>query len=325
MRWDNAGGARLGELHGVLVREAMVRRLKAQVMAQLPPKRRQVGAGGALWGVWRGRGLPVGAARGRARARASCAALAESGPGTRQEGPAHKAPPPNDLQLGWPVCPTHPQRHSTPPPSRATQVVRLPKPPPDRWPVDESGKREVPTGDSEDEEEGEEGKDVLVATGEPPTAAGGGSGGSGGGADAAAAADRGTAGAAAADEGKEGKEAPPKMTSAHKTALAKLPDVIDWLLSAMGVARDAGGAGGDENGRDGGSKGRPRRPRRQQQQREENGAAVATRDEVVSGAGADSSRKGDGGNGDSGSRTGGGGGGGGAVSGPKFLIFAHHR
>lgn len=43
MRWDNAGGARLGELHGVLVREVMIRRLKAQVVDQLPPKRRQVG------------------------------------------------------------------------------------------------------------------------------------------------------------------------------------------------------------------------------------------------------------------------------------------
>lgn len=48
MRWDNAGGARLGELHGVLVREVMIRRLKAQVMAQLPPKRRQVWLGARL-------------------------------------------------------------------------------------------------------------------------------------------------------------------------------------------------------------------------------------------------------------------------------------
>ncbi len=41
-RWDNSGGARLAELHGLLVREVMVRRLKSQVLAQLPPKRRQV-------------------------------------------------------------------------------------------------------------------------------------------------------------------------------------------------------------------------------------------------------------------------------------------
>jgi SNF2 family DNA or RNA helicase len=44
MRWDNAGGARLSELHGLLVREVMIRRLKAQVLSQLPPKRRQVRA-----------------------------------------------------------------------------------------------------------------------------------------------------------------------------------------------------------------------------------------------------------------------------------------
>ena len=42
MRWDNAGGARLPELHGLLVRTVMIRRLKKEVMGQLPPKRRQV-------------------------------------------------------------------------------------------------------------------------------------------------------------------------------------------------------------------------------------------------------------------------------------------
>jgi len=60
MRWDNAGGARLGELHGVLVREVMVRRLKAQVMRQLPPKRRQVREGAA--GVGAGGGVRRSAA-----------------------------------------------------------------------------------------------------------------------------------------------------------------------------------------------------------------------------------------------------------------------
>lgn len=48
MRWDNGGGARLAELHGLLVRRLMIRRLKKDVMSQLPPKRRQVGEGGRL-------------------------------------------------------------------------------------------------------------------------------------------------------------------------------------------------------------------------------------------------------------------------------------
>lgn len=42
MRYDYSGGNRLYELHGLLVREVMIRRLKADVMSQLPPKRRQV-------------------------------------------------------------------------------------------------------------------------------------------------------------------------------------------------------------------------------------------------------------------------------------------
>jgi hypothetical protein len=44
MRWDNGGGARLAELHGLLVRRLMIRRLKKDVLSQLPPKRRQVRA-----------------------------------------------------------------------------------------------------------------------------------------------------------------------------------------------------------------------------------------------------------------------------------------
>jgi hypothetical protein len=34
-RWDNSGGVRLAELHGLLRREVMVRRLKSQVRACL--------------------------------------------------------------------------------------------------------------------------------------------------------------------------------------------------------------------------------------------------------------------------------------------------
>ncbi|GAX84585.1 hypothetical protein CEUSTIGMA_g12006.t1 [Chlamydomonas eustigma] len=40
--WDISGGSRLYELHGLLTREVMIRRLKRDVMAELPPKRRQV-------------------------------------------------------------------------------------------------------------------------------------------------------------------------------------------------------------------------------------------------------------------------------------------
>lgn len=38
----HAGGVRLFELHGLLRRAVMIRRLKSEVMAQLPPKRRSV-------------------------------------------------------------------------------------------------------------------------------------------------------------------------------------------------------------------------------------------------------------------------------------------
>lgn len=41
-RWDISGGSRLVELHGLLTREVMIRRLKKDVALQLPPKRRQV-------------------------------------------------------------------------------------------------------------------------------------------------------------------------------------------------------------------------------------------------------------------------------------------
>ena len=41
-KWDNSGLSRAAELHLLLRQEVMLRRLKSQVMAQLPPKRRQV-------------------------------------------------------------------------------------------------------------------------------------------------------------------------------------------------------------------------------------------------------------------------------------------
>jgi hypothetical protein len=41
-RWDTTGGRRLDELNVLLRACVMVRRLKRDVLAQLPPKRRQV-------------------------------------------------------------------------------------------------------------------------------------------------------------------------------------------------------------------------------------------------------------------------------------------
>ncbi len=42
LRYDNSGLSRAAELHALLRREVMLRRLKRDVLSQLPPKRRQV-------------------------------------------------------------------------------------------------------------------------------------------------------------------------------------------------------------------------------------------------------------------------------------------
>jgi len=43
LRYDHSGLSRAAELHALLRREVMLRRLKRNVLSQLPPKRRQVG------------------------------------------------------------------------------------------------------------------------------------------------------------------------------------------------------------------------------------------------------------------------------------------
>eukprot|EP00803_Ostreobium_quekettii_P008937 evm.model.scf_153.2 EVM.evm.TU.scf_153.2 scf_153:8261-20215(-) len=115
-RWDNSGGCRLQELHHVLMREVMIRRLKRDILSQLPPKRRQ--------------------------------------------------------------------------------VVRLPRPPADRWP-NEKGSRnrglESQTDSSEDRSDNE----ALTNRDEH------------------------------------------RLTIEHRTGLAKLPDVVDWLMNTLGLRKKA--------------------------------------------------------------------------------------
>ncbi|WIA10259.1 hypothetical protein OEZ85_010458 [Tetradesmus obliquus] len=217
LRWDNRGGCRLGELHGLLVRSLMVRRLKRDVMAQLPPKRRQ--------------------------------------------------------------------------------VVRLPYPPPHCWPKQQ-----------------EPGKDKQHN------------------AAAAAAAAAGASGAPGAADTADKAESAGVMSVAHRTALAKLPDAIDWLIAALGGGGEdgeegAGPAAGGSRGSSRGSKG-PLVPAwkassgSSSNSTDGGGAACdqqqQQRDQEEAGEEADGDDEGAAG--DRGS-----GGGSGGSPGPKFLVFAHHR
>ena len=113
-RWDVSGGSRLLELHGLLTREVMIRRLKKDVALQLPPKRRQ--------------------------------------------------------------------------------VIRLPEPPPDKWPdyIEKKGKKGPKKEEEDDSSESEEESDDV-------------------------------------------DPAPSRMSRVHKTGLAKIDSVIDWILDALGA------------------------------------------------------------------------------------------
>jgi hypothetical protein len=62
LRYDNSGLSRPAELHVLLRREVMLRRLKLDVLSQLPPKRRQVGPAGWLGDFCLGVFLEGGAA-----------------------------------------------------------------------------------------------------------------------------------------------------------------------------------------------------------------------------------------------------------------------
>ena len=144
-----------------------------------------------------------------------------------------------------------------------------------------------------------------------------------------------------------------KLTPAHATALAKLPDVIDWLLSALGCSSEGGrgaswgegedqggeedgggGAGGSGRGRGrgggGGGRGRRQGPIKVKWANERSAAADDDPDEE---AGDDNTEEAAGAvaAGEAAAAANGAGAaaasdGGGADGGqPKFLVFAHHR
>ena len=95
------------------------------------------------------------------------------------------------------------------------------------------------------------------------------------------------------EEGGGGSKRPAKpMSSAHRTGLAKASAVIDWLTTALGVRSGGSAKGGGRGGR---------------------GLPQAAEDDDEDGSG-----------GSSGSNSGGGASGG-ADTGPKFLVFAHHK
>jgi hypothetical protein len=91
------------------------------------------------------------------------------------------------------------------------------------------------------------------------------------------------------------EEDPEKMSLAHKTGLAKLHDVVEWLMGALGQGREGGAwarGGGGSGGGGGGGRGAGG-----------SGGGGGVEDED-GGCGA---------------------GGGCGPAGPKFLVFAHHR
>ncbi|KAK9812930.1 hypothetical protein WJX72_005929 [[Myrmecia] bisecta] len=134
-RWDNSGLARAGELHSLLKQEVMLRRMKREVLSQLPPKRRQ--------------------------------------------------------------------------------VVRLPRPRPQDWPKEGKAKSAADGEDtSGSESEGEEAAPVGMEAASP----------------------------------KDEPEQEQRLSKDHCTGIAKLPNVIEWLMHALG-GRESGGAAGSAESR----------------------------------------------------------------------------
>jgi len=170
-------------------------------------------------------------------------------------------------------------------PPKRRQVVRLPAPAPGDWPP--SGR----DGEEEGEEEGTAGDDASSASSEEGPPAGrrmrlanpeGGLSGAGecsptgrarggGRARAQAAAARGRAAAgrvgvgAGSGSGREGDAAPAPgaaMSAAHRTGVAKLPNVVRWLVTALGGGEpEEGAAGGAAGAADGAAAGDGERPK----------------------------------------------------------------
>ncbi len=170
-------------------------------------------------------------------------------------------------------------------PPKRRQVVRLPAPAPGDWPP--SGR----DGEEEGEEEGTAGDDASSASSEEGPPAGrrmrlanpeGGLSGAGecsptgrarggGRARAQAAAARGRAAAgrvgvgAGSGSGREGDAAPAPgaaMSAAHRTGVAKLPNVVRWLVTALGGGEpEEAGAGRAAGAGDGAAAGDGERPK----------------------------------------------------------------
>jgi hypothetical protein len=136
-------------------------------------------------------------------------------------------------------------------PPKRRQVVRLPHPPRDRWPGGMQPGDGEGSDDGDDEEEDLRDRQLEYAPWrvgmggaafdqprrEGPAAAGPGSAG-------APYAQPGVAVAAGSNAGAEGQgqqaqqppvltAEPPRMSGAHRTALAKLPDVLEWLVGML--------------------------------------------------------------------------------------------
>lgn len=117
------------------------------------------------------------------------------------------------------------------------------------------------------------------------------------------------------------------MSAAHRVALAKLPDAIDWLMAALG---EAAGSTRDSGSSDRASKGsKPKVPAGPLKPtwKKDLGSTSSSGDGLAAAASAavsgsvDDDRCDD----DDSSSSGGSSAGGGSSSGPKFLVFAHHR
>jgi hypothetical protein len=267
----------------VQVRRVMVRRLKKDVLTQLPPKRRQVG--GTCWG-----GVVAGSGM-------HSLLMRRAGQG--------------DFQVG--VDPLSTRTYCCPP---ASQVIRLPHPPAHRWPKEET------QGEQQQQQQRDEEQQQQEQDGQQEQEQAEGAGNAAGGEMTAAG----------------------SMTAAHRLALAKLPDAIEWLMAALGSSQpdseqqQGGGRGSGKAGKshDGGLAGPGRAPPGRLKPQWQGGSSTGCNssgggisrassgegsvDAAAGAAGQEEDEEGDDEQqeGQSGQQSGGG-------PGPKFLVFAHHK